>query len=663
MRALLMFKVKTKLRFILTLYTFLPIIVMMWFVGDTDIFYAEAFQSAMVLCITLAILLPIFSPYIIGFRWLFLGQLNQILGICQLIRKGDYNYFPLPNEPNEPESENEIRLLMRNMNWMIRQIELREEKLKKAAKNSEIANTMKSRFLANMSHEIRTPINAVIGLSHLCLDTQLNDEQRDYIEKIYDSSHLLLNIINDILDFSKIEAGKIELESLPFCLDDVLANLSNMIAMKAHEKGLELLFDIAADTPVNLIGDPLRLVQVLLNLTSNAVKFTQRGEVVVTIGTQNKTDQSIELKISIKDTGIGIPPEQLPTVFDAFIQTDSSTTRKYGGSGLGLAISKNLIKLMGGKITCRSTPGQGSLFSFFVVLKPDQSYVQGCLPANPSNLKILVVEDVCSTRQMLFEALSSFSFRPVCVKSGELAIKVLGEESTENFFHLILIDSNMPGMDGIETIKQIHALAGIPKLPTILMTPIYEKEKIIRTANELNIDGFLEKPFTPSTLLDTVRSAFAGDSNLGKHRCRDGQWTIEPLQGLTGAKILLVEDNAINQKVAEQFLIKAGIEVTIADNGRDAVAINHKNDFNCILMDIQMPEMDGFEATAAILESSDCNHPPIIAMTANATAEDKERCMRAGMVAHIPKPIEPQFLFDTLRKWVVRGQDKTHGYN
>nr|WP_320190138.1 ATP-binding protein [uncultured Desulfobacter sp.] len=556
-----MFKVKTKLRFILTLYTCLPIILIMLMVGGTDVFYDETFQSAMVLCITLAILLPIFSPHIIGFRWLFLGQLNQIFDICQLIKKGDYNYFQLPNETNEPENENEIQRLMRNMNWMIRQIELREEKLKEAAKNSETANIKKSRFLANMSHEIRTPMNAVIGLSHLCLGTQLTDEQRDYLEKIYDASHLLLNIINDILDFSKIEAGKLELESVPFCLDEVLENLSNMIAMKAHEKGLELVFDISPGTPVNLIGDPLRLGQVLLNLTSNAVKFTEKGEVVVAINTTtNTSDQPIELQISVKDTGIGIPADQLPTLFDAFTQMDSSTTRKYGGSGLGLAISKHLIKLMGGKITSQSKPGQGSLFSFFVVLKPNLSCVQRHLPITCSNQKILVVEDNSSTRQMLFDTLTSFSFRPVCVESGALAVKALGKRSGDDFFRLILIDSGMPEMDGIETIKQIQILPGIPKLPLILMTPIHEKKKIILTANELNIDGFLEKPFTPSTLLDTVRSVFAGANALGKTRCMDRQWAIEPQQALTGAKILLVEDNAINQRVAKNFLIKAGIK-------------------------------------------------------------------------------------------------------
>jgi signal transduction histidine kinase/CheY-like chemotaxis protein len=650
-----MFKVKTKLRFILTLYTCLPIILIMLMVGSTDVFYDEAFQSAMVLGITLAILLPIFSPHIIGFKWLFLGQLNQIFDICQLIRKGDYNYFQLPNETNEPENENEIQRLMRNMNWMIRQIELREEKLKEAAKNSETANIQKSRFLANMSHEIRTPMNAVIGLSHLCLDTQLADEQRDYLEKIYDASHLLLNIIDDILDFSKIEAGKLELESVPFCLDEVLENLRNMIAMKAHEKGLELVFDISPGTPVNLIGDPLRLGQVLLNLTSNAVKFTEKGEIVVTIYTNNNArDQSIELQISVKDTGIGIPADQLPTLFDAFTQVDSSSTRKSGGSGLGLAISKHLIKLMGGKITSQSKPGQGSLFNCFVVLKPNFSCVQRHLSITSSNQKILVVEDNISTRQMLFDTLTSFSFRPVCVESGALAVKALGKKSGDNIFRLILIDSCMPGMDGIETIKQIQLLPGIPKLPTILMTPIHKKKEIILTSNELNIDGFLEKPFTPSTLLDTVRSVFAGANDLEKNRCMERQWAIEPQQALTGARILLVEDNVINQRVAENFLIKAGINVTLANNGREAVEIYDKNDFDCILMDIQMPEMDGFEATKAILKSSKDTHPPIIAMTANAMPEDKEKCMEAGMVAHIPKPVKPQYLFDVLQKWVVR---------
>ena len=525
------------------------------------------------------------------------------------------------------------------------------EQLKLERDTAKAASDTKSQFLANMSHEIRTPMNAIIGMSHLCLGTPLNDQQRDYIQMIHQSAQLLLGIINDILDFSKIEAGKLALESIPFSLDEVLNNLSNMVSIKAQEKGLEILFDISPETPIHLIGDPLRLGQILLNLTGNALKFTKSGEIVVSIRSSKTDENAVELEVRIKDTGIGMTSDQLSKLFQSFTQADHSTTRRFGGTGLGLTISKHLVQLMKGRIWVESESDKGSSFYFTVVLGRDQTKVEPRFPASLEKLKVLVVDDVASARQMFATTLDSFSFRVTCVDSGAAAFKALEEAPEDDPFRLILMDYMMPEMNGVEASKLIKDSSHTADIPTIIMVTALSREEVMGDTQETQLDGFLTKPVIPSELLDTIMNTLNEKGQLQRTEPSFDRWKIKPLKTIQGARILLAEDNLINQILAKDLLTKAGLQVTIAENGRKAVELAQDTSFDAILMDLQMPEMDGFEATR-IIQGKSQEHPPIIAMTANAMASDRERCLAAGMIDHVAKPIEPRILFETLVKWI-----------
>ncbi len=526
--------------------------------------------------------------------------------------------------------------------------------LLKAKQLAEEAAQMKADFLATMSHEIRTPINAVIGLSHLMLKTELTAHQQDCITKIQTSGQHLLGIVNDVLDFSKIEAGRMNLEHIDFDLDKILDDLAGLIQEKASEKGLEIIFDVAPEIPKMLVGDPLRLGQVLINLCSNAIKFTEKGEVEISAHKLDETDDRVKLRFAVKDTGIGITQEQIEKLFNSFQQGDSSITRKHGGTGLGLVISKRMVGLMGGEIGVNSEPDKGSEFWFVVHL--EKSSIQRPNMKIHSNLRdrsVLVVNDNVHARMALAEQLSSMGFVTDAAEDGIAAIDMVKKASISKPYDAIFMDWQLPVMNGFETIRKIKAL-GITPVPKFILVTEYSHEEAFRSAQSTGIEEVLIKPLTPSTVFDSLSRVFGIEKRENRSSTnRTSALLMQEMKDIIGSRILLAEDNEINQQIVVELLTDAGFMVDIVKNGRKAIEQLYQQHYNLVLMDIQMPVMDGMTATSMIRKIPGFAQLPIIAMTANAIPQDRERCLAIGMNDYLVKPIEPENLFATLRRWIT----------
>ncbi|MGO9118053.1 MAG: response regulator [Desulfomonilaceae bacterium] len=533
-----------------------------------------------------------------------------------------------------------------------------EEQVRRAKEIAEEATKAKSDFLANMSHEIRTPMNAVIGMAHLALQTELTAKQADYLQKIRRSAHSLLGIINDILDFSKIEAGKLQMESVDFSLDEVLDNVSTVVGVKVHEKELEFLMNTSRDVPLALVGDPLRLGQVMINLCNNAVKFTEKGEIVISTKLMKKDEESVTLQFSVRDTGVGLTEEQRGKLFQAFSQADTSTTRKYGGTGLGLTICRRLVNMMGGEIWVESEPGKGSEFiftgKFGLARKVSRKHLEPSVDLR--GMRVLVVDDNASSREILQSLLETMSFEVTVSASAEEGIAELENAAKSRPYKLVVMDWRMPGMDGIKASAVIKKHPKLPQKPKIIIATAYGREEVMQRSEQVGVDGFLLKPVGQSMLFDTILVAFGKEAPEREHVARASGSDEVELQKIRGARVLLAEDNEINQQVAEEILQQAGLVVSIANNGKEALEMVGAENFDVVLMDIQMPVMGGFEATQEIRKDERFKDLPIIAMTAHAMAGDREKSLEAGMNDHVTKPIDPDQLLSALMKWIKPGE-------